>query len=448
MKLYLDPGHGGSDSGASGNGLREKDITLDIALKIRSILNNDYENVDVRMSRTNDSTVSLSERTNDANNWGADYFLSIHCNAFNGSAQGYEDYIHSSLSDSSQTAQYQDTMHAEIIKVNELNNRGKKKANFHVLRETVMPALLTENGFIDNDHDANLIGNSSWRMNVAQGHVKGLEKAFGLQRKTGGRNGTLYKVIAGSFQSRENADKRVDLLDSKGIDAFIVPTTISGQQWYRVQAGAFSERVNAENVVNEIEDNGIEDVYILTENPVSANGATSGYSITGKTFLSPEHMNQFVKDFNEDALKLGIYYSIFGEYYGIRGDIAFAQAMHETDYLRFTGIVQPDQNNFAGIGATGPDNPGASFATPKEGVLAHLQHLFAYASTDALPDEYPLVDPRFDLVTRGSAPNWTDLNGKWAVPGDNYGQSILNIYERMIHSSIENLEQLIQTIKE
>lgn len=182
MKLYLDPGHGGSDNGASSNGLNEKDINLDIALQIRSILNNDYENVEVRMSRTNDSTVSLSQRTNEANNWGAEYFLSIHCNTFNGTAQGYEDYIHSSLSDSSNTARYRDTMHAEIVKVNELSNRGKKKANFHVLRETTMPALLTENGFIDNNHDANLMKEDTWRRKVAQGHVKGLEKAFGLQR--------------------------------------------------------------------------------------------------------------------------------------------------------------------------------------------------------------------------------------------------------------------------
>ncbi|WP_029267622.1 N-acetylmuramoyl-L-alanine amidase [Virgibacillus alimentarius] len=446
MKLYLDPGHGGSDNGASGNGLKEKAINLDIALKIRSILNKDYENVNVRMSRTDDSTVSLDERTNEANSWGADYFLSIHCNSFNGSAKGYEDYIHSSLSDSSKTANYQDTMHEAITKVNALSNRGKKKANFHVLRETTMPALLTENGFIDNEHDANLMEQASWRRKVAQGHVNGLEKAFGLKRKQDGE--TLYKVIAGSFQSRKNANKRVALLDSKGIDSFVSPTTISGKQWYRVQAGAFSKRSNAERQLNKVKNAGIADVYILTENPDDVGEDSSSYAILGKTFLSPEHMNQFVQDINEDALALGKYYSTFGAYYGIRGDIAFAQAMHETDYLRFTGIVQPDQNNFAGIGATGPDNPGASFDTPREGVLAHLQHLFAYASEDSLPDEYPLVDPRFDLVTRGSAKNWTDLNGKWAVPGDQYGQSILNLYKKMIDASIENLEKVLNAIKQ
>ncbi|WP_176555702.1 N-acetylmuramoyl-L-alanine amidase [Virgibacillus ndiopensis] len=265
MKLYLDPGHGGSDPGAGGYGLQEKDITLDIALRIRNILTNDYENADVRMSRTSDVYKSLNQRTNDANAWGADYFLSIHCNAFNGSAQGYEDYIYSGLSDSSTTANYQNIIHAEVIKVNQLSNRGKKKANFHVLRESTMPALLTENGFIDNAHDSSLMKNSSWRQKVAQGHVNGLAKAFNLQRKQED-SGTIYKIIAGSFKSKDNADQRVSYLQSKGIEAFVYATTISGEQWYRVQAGAFSDRENAEQRLEKVQNAGIEDAYIAAEN--------------------------------------------------------------------------------------------------------------------------------------------------------------------------------------
>nr|WP_238378776.1 glucosaminidase domain-containing protein [Halalkalibacillus sediminis] len=159
-------------------------------------------------------------------------------------------------------------------------------------------------------------------------------------------------------------------------------------------------------------------------------------------------MNQFVKSINPNAKELGAYYLKFGQYYGIRGDIAFAQAMHETNYLRFTGVVQPEQNNFSGLGATGSDNPGASFDTPEESALAHIQHLYAYASTEPLPDKYPLVDPRFNLVTRGSATTWQALNGKWAVPGENYGQSILQIYEKALENSIQNLEKTLQEVKE
>ncbi len=80
-KIYLDPGHGGNDPGAVGNGLREKDLTLEIGLKVRDILLRNYENVEVRMSRTADTTLSLDQRTNDANTWGADFLISIHINA-------------------------------------------------------------------------------------------------------------------------------------------------------------------------------------------------------------------------------------------------------------------------------------------------------------------------------------------------------------------------------
>ena len=224
--------------------------------------------------------------------------------------------------------------------------------------------------------------------------------------------------------------------------------SISGETWYRVQAGAFSSRENAEKRLEEVKKAGVSDAYILSESTSdnSNEEKPSGYSILGKTYLSPEHMNQFVKKINPDAIELGIYYLTFGEYYGIRGDVAFAQAMHETDYLRFTGVVKPEQNNFCGLGATGPDNPGASFETPRDGVLAHLQHLYAYASTKPLPDGYPLLDPRFDLVTRGSATTWVGLNGKWAVPGTNYGQSILGLYERMINGAMQNLEEVINEV--
>lgn len=264
MKLYLDPGHGGTDSGPTGHGLTEKSVNLDIALRIRNLLTQNYENVEVLMSRTSDITKTLNQRTDEANSWGADFYLSIHCNAFNGSARGYEDYIHSSLSDSSQTAQYRDTIHEEIIKLNRLSNRGKKKANFHVLRETTMSAMLTENGFIDNAQDAALIGDPNWRQDVAQGHVNGLVKAFNLTPKEDDGD-AIYKVIAGSFQTRDNADRRVEYLDNRGIESFVTTTTISGTVWYRVQAGAFSNRENAEKRLEEVKSVGIQDAYILTE---------------------------------------------------------------------------------------------------------------------------------------------------------------------------------------
>ncbi|MDY0394949.1 N-acetylmuramoyl-L-alanine amidase [Virgibacillus halophilus] len=74
VRIFIDPGHGGSDPGASANGLKEKDVTLDIALKTRDILNNSYSGHTIKLSRTSDVTTSLAARTNMANNWGANFF--------------------------------------------------------------------------------------------------------------------------------------------------------------------------------------------------------------------------------------------------------------------------------------------------------------------------------------------------------------------------------------
>ena len=127
---------------------------------------------------------------------------------------------------------------------------------------------------------------------------------------------------------------------------------------------------------------------------------------------------------------------------GIRGDIAFCQSIKETGWFRFGGQVLPEQNNFAGIGATNnsPVGKGAWFESARLGVRAQIQHLKAYANNEALVNE--CVDPRFNLVTRGAAVNrWTGLNGRWAVPGKDYGESILKIWEEMYNFCVEVEEE-------
>jgi hypothetical protein len=149
-----------------------------------------------------------------------------------------------------------------------------------------------------------------------------------------------------------------------------------------------------------------------------------GTAIIGRATARAEQMEARTRSVNPGAPALAELYLTLGGELGVRGDLAYAQALLETNYFRYGRLVQPAQNNYAGIGATGPGQPGASFATPLEGVLAHLQHLYAYASTEPLREGMPEVDPRFDLVTRGIATHIGDLNGRWAVPGNDYGQSI------------------------
>lgn len=139
--------------------------------------------------------------------------------------------------------------------------------------------------------------------------------------------------------------------------------------------------------------------------------------------------------------------------YGVRGDVAFCQSIHETNWFRYGGDVRADQNNFAGIGATGGGARGHSFPTIEDGVTAQIQHLFAYATAAPLPQGEPVIDPRFHLVTRGSAPYWEDLAGRWAVPGydrnrysslqqaleagETYGQQIMRLYRQLLQTSVQ-----------
>ncbi|MEW9503433.1 N-acetylmuramoyl-L-alanine amidase [Jeotgalibacillus marinus] len=202
-KIVLDAGHGGTDPGAVGNGLEEKKVVLDIAKKVRDILNSSYNGASVQMTRDTDKTVSLQARTDQANAWGADTFVSIHINA--GGGTGYEDYIYPGLSGTSNSAKMRNSIHTEVTKVLSkygIRNRGKKEANFHVLRETKMGAVLLETLFIDTVADANLIKNATYINDISKAYADGIAKALDL---SGGGNepgdGTTYTVQTGDTLS-------------------------------------------------------------------------------------------------------------------------------------------------------------------------------------------------------------------------------------------------------
>jgi len=138
---------------------------------------------------------------------------------------------------------------------------------------------------------------------------------------------------------------------------------------------------------------------------------------------------------NSDAPTIEAFCQIYVEecaIEGVRVEVAFAQAMLETGFMRYKGDVDISQYNFAGIGATGGGNPGNSFSSVREGVRAQVQHLKAYASSEGLNQE--CVDPRFSYVTRESAPylEWLGIQenpyGKGWATGKNYGYNIRDRY--------------------
>lgn len=148
--------------------------------------------------------------------------------------------------------------------------------------------------------------------------------------------------------------------------------------------------------------------------PPSNEQITNYYSISGTNSVT---VSQMVKYFNKKAiypsedLKKGgastieefcqIYYEEC-EAEGIKVEVAFIQAMHETGNLKFGGDVKIEQFNFAGLGATGNGNPGNSFKDVREGVRAQVQHLKCYANKEPLKND--CVDPRWEEWLRGKAP--------------------------------------------
>ena len=228
IKVYLDAGHGGKDSGAIGNGLYEKNVALDIVKRIGNKLKS-YKNVEVEQSRTTDVFLELTERTNKANSWGADAFISVHLNSNPSvSAKGFESYVYNG-SVSSETIAFQNVMHQEIFKQigTSTTDRGKNRANFHVLRESHMKAILVENLFVSNAHDSALLKQSPFLDRIAQGYINGLEKFFGLVKETRpptdntNEQKPLYQVIAGTYSDYDNADNQVKKLLADGYSAYV-----------------------------------------------------------------------------------------------------------------------------------------------------------------------------------------------------------------------------------
>lgn len=175
MKIFIDPGHGGKDPGAVGNGLQEKNITLAIALQVGKILKEN--GVVVVYSRTTDTHLTLSERAQAANNVKADIFVSIHTNAAeNISARGLETYGYPGSNDGTKLANsiQNHLMQSKVFTA----DRGIKAADFAVLRETRMTAALVELGFISNAQDAAILKNKQAEIAVAL--ARGILGYFGV----------------------------------------------------------------------------------------------------------------------------------------------------------------------------------------------------------------------------------------------------------------------------
>jgi N-acetylmuramoyl-L-alanine amidase len=165
------------DPGACANGLQEVDLAGDILSRVQAKLA--FYDVDfLPCPRTDD----LSERAKFANDVGADYFLSLHINA--GGGTGFESYVYTEAS--AESERVRGLIHASVMEHVTpfgVTDRGRKAANFAVLRETNMPAALLECLFVDNATDAELLKNDTFLNAMSNGIAWGVVVAFDLQKK-------------------------------------------------------------------------------------------------------------------------------------------------------------------------------------------------------------------------------------------------------------------------
>lgn len=182
--ITIDPGHGGSDSGAVGpNGYTEKEGAFAISQKVASILN--QSGAKVVMTRDSDVDVygpnasarnELQARVDVGNNANSDIFVSIHCNAFvNPAANGTQTFYYGSSYQGQRLAQ---SIQEKMIEANGLRDRGISTCDFYVVKHSYMPAVLIETAFITNYDEEALLSDDEWQTTMAKAIAEGINEYF------------------------------------------------------------------------------------------------------------------------------------------------------------------------------------------------------------------------------------------------------------------------------
>ena len=217
-KVFLGVGHGGTDSGAIGNGFNEKDLNLSIALACNDVLIR--HGVSVMMSRTKDENDTISDEIRECNAFKPDLAIDIHNNA--GGGDGAEVFYHH-LGGKGKTLA--ENVLAEIVKTGQ-NIRGTKtrvnssgKDYYAFIRETTAPAVIVECAFIDNKTDIQIIDTHTKQVAMGTAIARGILRTLGIPYV---KPSKIYRVQVGTYEIRDNAVICQNVLKSYGFDAFIV----------------------------------------------------------------------------------------------------------------------------------------------------------------------------------------------------------------------------------
>jgi len=181
MLVAIDAGHGGIDPGTSGNGLVEKDVNLDIALKLNEALKK--AGIETYMTRTTDEYNDLKEVIQTINRMNPDIVVSIHCDWFEDSSTNGTTTLYYSTKTKKQgnmtDMEFAQIIHGELMKAIGSNDRGIiQRTNLGLLKQTKMPSVIIEMGFLSSPKDAALLSSDEFRQKAAEGIAEGVKKAL------------------------------------------------------------------------------------------------------------------------------------------------------------------------------------------------------------------------------------------------------------------------------
>jgi N-acetylmuramoyl-L-alanine amidase len=202
--VVIDAGHGGKDPGAVGNNLKEKDLTLTIAGLTCDILESVYK-INTLQTRPKDQFVSLNNRTSVANAAQANCLVSIHINAATPSANGFESFIYTTDVEGTRSYALQKAIHKPLAKHFD-SDRGRKKANFHMVRECKGAAVLIELGFISNTLDASKLKNGEFLFKLAESLAGGIANYLGANKCEKPKSKHTYRVLVDGVQKAAYSD--------------------------------------------------------------------------------------------------------------------------------------------------------------------------------------------------------------------------------------------------
>ena len=231
-KVIIDAGHGGVEPGAIYQGRQEKTDTLRLALAVGQILSNN--GVEVAYTRVTDVYQTPFEKAQMANNWDADYFLSIHRNAMPvpGTASGIQSLVYA---DESTAALMAENINQELVKMGWRDLGIIERPGLVVLRRTEMPAVLVEAGYLDNEAD-NQFFDANFGA-VADAIAQGVLNTLREEEK----EPAYYQIQVGAYENRALADQLLNRLLAEGLPAFLIVQ----DGLYKVRVGAYLNLDNA-----------------------------------------------------------------------------------------------------------------------------------------------------------------------------------------------------------